>query len=80
MSCMKRYIEDAREVSVAAGLAALHATPRDRLKAITHVFELCGTLANHYHTPHTVAQMLVHRAADTFRITRRNFTQEHATA
>ncbi|UFQ16439.1 MULTISPECIES: hypothetical protein [Streptomyces] len=71
MSRMKRYMEDAREVSEAAGLAALHDTPRDRLRAITHVFELCGTLANNYHAPHAVAQMLVHRASDSFVTMRR---------
>ncbi|MES9589944.1 hypothetical protein ABWK57_13945 [Streptomyces sp. NPDC094045] len=66
MSRMKKYAEDARDVQVAAGLAAGHGTARDRLAAITVVFEQCGDLARSYHTPHIVAGMLVHRAAEAF--------------
>ncbi|MER5441107.1 hypothetical protein [Streptomyces sp. NPDC002790] len=70
MSRMKTYIEDAREVEQSAGLAAQHSTARERIDAITRTFELCGTLARQYHDPRTVAGMLVHRAADSFRTAR----------
>ncbi len=63
MSRMKRYAEDVWEVQEAAGLAALHETSRACLKAISETFELCGTLAQHYHDPHAVGARLVHEAA-----------------
>ncbi|UQI44614.1 hypothetical protein M1P56_09775 [Streptomyces sp. HU2014] len=70
MSRIKTYAEDASEVEIAAGLAALQDTPRARLKAVTTAFELCGTLARKYHDSHTVAQMLVQHAAEAYRATR----------
>lgn len=68
MSLIKRFEEDADELSEKAANAAWLDGPTERLSALTSVFQECGERANVYHDPLFAARALVKECVFAFRI------------
>lgn len=72
MSLIKRFQDDADEVSQKAAIAAEIRDDTERFTALRSVFESCGHLANSYACPTTVVRLLVSEAADEYQSARRH--------
>jgi hypothetical protein len=70
VSLIKRFMDDADELSERAANAAWLDSPDERLRALTVVFEECGVRANVYADPMFAARTLVKGAVSAFRTER----------
>ncbi|MEV5875770.1 hypothetical protein AB0L75_16345 [Streptomyces sp. NPDC052101] len=79
MSMMQRYMDDVATVRGQAAGAASWGQPVARVAAVTKAFRACGELADKYHHPQMVAELLVHEVAQTY-ITSRCLLREAVAA
>ncbi|MET7984578.1 hypothetical protein [Streptomyces sp. NPDC005281] len=70
MSLIKRFMDDEDELSEMAANAAFLDSPSERLRALTLVFQECGTRAQVYANPMEAARILVKGAVLYFRFNR----------
>ncbi|MEV5883076.1 hypothetical protein AB0L74_10215 [Streptomyces sp. NPDC052020] len=73
MSLVQRYAALEAEATLRAAKAAQLDTARERVRALTRVFQMCGAQACAFHQPEIAARKLVRAAIAIYRYEREVF-------